>query len=228
MTIDSSVRRGRAVLAASMSGFRESTPLNVHDKLSKKNGMDAVVLTWDAEKRIVLYFEGSETMQDWLQNLKLLQTDLALHDGVKVHHGFWLQLQPHLLDLERDVYALACRYAEYTLMICGYSLGAAVAQLAALHFCAKRDVEIVTFASPRVGNRAWASLFDSKISHYRVTNGRDCVPAVPALWYAHTGTEVHLMGGGYRTPKRESYIWEFVPCEHSKESYMDALARAFP
>ena len=57
----------------------------------------------------------------------------------------------------------------------------------------------VTFGTPRVGNKAWATFFDSQVSNFtRVNNKRDPVPVVPGrlLGFRHVATEIHIQPDG--------------------------------
>lgn len=57
----------------------------------------------------------------------------------------------------------------------------------------------VTFGTPRVGNRAWSTFFDSRVSSFtRVNNKYDIVPVVPGrlLGFQHVATEIHIQADG--------------------------------
>lgn len=215
--MEASLSRAHQILVSSMKDFKDSDFEIVTD-ISEKNGLDLLVLLWKAEKRIVVYFEGSETIKDWLYNFRVFQVDFPLHKGVKVHDGFWSQIEPHLEQLKTTIKDLQFTYESqgYTLMLCGYSLGSAIAQIVAFYLCEHWNIELVTFASPRVGNKAWATLFDSKVTHYRVINARDCVPTLPMFWYTHTGIKVNLSH-----PSRVSCRCNVF--EHLKSRYNSAL-----
>ncbi|KAI0355721.1 alpha/beta-hydrolase [Trametes cingulata] len=84
-------------------------------------------------------------------------------------------------------------------LVTGHSLGAAVASLdaAMLRMALPDDVEVdsVVFGLPRVGNQAWADLFDSMFPEFiHVTNQDDIVPTVPphALNFEHPSGEIHI------------------------------------
>jgi hypothetical protein len=68
-----------------------------------------------------------------------------------------------------------------------------------LHLPAGTTIRGVTFGVPRVGNKEWATLFDSHISDFtRINNKRDPVPTIPGigLGYSHPGGEIHIEEDG--------------------------------
>ena len=106
----------------------------------------------------------------------------------------------------------------------GHSLGGALAELDALSMSLKlpSDVNIrtVVFGTPRVGNVAYAKLFDYKVPNFkRINNMRgtqstvtefffvllmyklypDIVPILPGrfLGYLHPQGEIHLLAPGF-------------------------------
>ena len=68
-----------------------------------------------------------------------------------------------------------------------------------LNLPAGTSVRGVTFGTPRVGNKDWATFFDSHVSNFtRMNNMRDLVPTIPGrfLGYRHPGGEIHLQADG--------------------------------
>jgi Lipase (class 3) len=62
-------------------------------------------------------------------------------------------------------------------------------------------IQGVTFGTPRVGNRAWATFFDSRVSNFtRINNKRDPVPVIPGrlfgFGFQHPATEIHIQPDG--------------------------------
>ena len=57
-------------------------------------------------------------------------------------------------------------------------------------------VKAVTYGTPRVGNSAWATFFDSKVSDFvRIDNKKDPIPIMPGrfMGFAHPHGEIHIM-----------------------------------
>lgn len=82
----------------------------------------------------------------------------------------------------------------------GHSLGGAIAELDALmlrlRLPSNVSIKAVTFGTPRVGNPAYAALYDNTVSDFtRVNHALDPVPILPGrrLGYQHPSGEVHLV-----------------------------------
>lgn len=85
----------------------------------------------------------------------------------------------------------------------GHSLGGGIAELDTLFMTLNlpegTTIRGFTFGTPRVGNHAWATFFDSQVSNFtRVNNKRDPVPVVPGrlLGFRHVATEVYIQPDG--------------------------------
>eukprot|EP01064_Diplonema_japonicum_P035680 TRINITY_DN7811_c0_g1_i1.p1 TRINITY_DN7811_c0_g1~~TRINITY_DN7811_c0_g1_i1.p1 ORF type:complete len:1759 (+),score=268.64 TRINITY_DN7811_c0_g1_i1:189-5465(+) len=86
--------------------------------------------------------------------------------------------------------------------VTGHSLGGALAQMAAYHLTWKfykmsKKVKVYAFASPRVGNVAFATAYNTCVPDtFRVNMNGDPVTNVPPSFgrarYYHAGTEIHL------------------------------------
>lgn len=103
----------------------------------------------------VLLLSGSNSLWDWRHNLKAWPTQSPTGPG-QVHAG-WLDLARATLPE-----VLARRRGRFH-TIAGYSLGAAVGLLLAEQL---RDVRVVAFACPAVGNRAWAERYPHQVERF--------------------------------------------------------------
>jgi len=85
------------------------------------------------------------------------------------------------------------------LLITGHSLGGALAHLAALDVALQvpelqPNLQLYTYASPRVGSPDWVKYFNQQVpNHYRVVNLADMVPMMPLSKlfgdYVHAGEQ---------------------------------------
>jgi triacylglycerol lipase len=166
----------------------------------------------------VLVFRGTQ------RSYKDARTDLhcgiALSSGdkIRVHTGFGAAIDSLWDDIERQLSGLAC-----PLFYTGHSLGAALAVLAASR---RTPQAAYTFASPRIGNEAFAaSLADVPI--HRVVDDRDAVTSLPPklLGFRHVGAVQWL-----RAPEENRWFWKdlFVHppkwlADHAPVNYVDRI-----
>lgn len=174
-----------------------------------------------SETQSLLVFRGTQQVSDWLANLTVIQEpfpDPSLDDedgddaederedaaetettppyGL-VHSGFWGYYQqmhdPHPREVMAELDpSLPC-------LVSGHSLGGAIATLAAfdlaLRYPALRpQLQLYTYASPRVGDATFANTHSQLLPNsYRVVNLADPIPLVPPSdlngIYTHLGQE---------------------------------------
>jgi len=137
-----------------------------------------------SEKVSALVFKGTDSIEEWLQNIKFAQRHWP--PGGKVHRGFieafgplWRELKADLTELKSPVF------------FTGHSLGGAMASLAATHVAPSG---LITFGAPRVGDQAFIALLE-KFSVDRFVSCSDLVPTLPpeALGFHHAGV-MHFIG----------------------------------
>ena len=150
--------------------------------------------------------EGGFNLDNWcrvnasakLTALSMQIGDASLLDGVHVHAGFqdgYLAARDPVLrwvDAQREQPGQRLHVS-----CCGHSLGAALATLLALDLGSTGldSVELVTWASPRVGDQAFRDAFAKLVPCVaRFTCGADIVPRMPpeVLGFYHVGPEVRL------------------------------------
>merc|ERR1719473_117327 len=155
--------------------------------------------------------------------------------GVKVHRGFQgAYLEAHdALHKKLD----EIRTGDENIVLCGHSMGAAIAQLCALDLVLANPeckIEMYLFASPRLGNSRFVMLMKNKIpkSFYRVIMEGDPAANYPQVGgYVHAGMEVWLnkkgemdFNMGHMRKWVMPYAFNFY--NHSMLTYGDALSTA--
>lgn len=125
----------------------------------------------------VLAFRGTEDKQDAITDLRAMFRKTPYG---RTHEGFVSAYESVQADIEKALAATQEAGKGEQLIICGHSLGGALATVATRMLEAK-GVEIsacYTFGSPRVGDEEFADSFKTPV--YRVVNRSDPVPMVPA------------------------------------------------
>jgi len=142
----------------------------------------------------VLVFRGTEqNIQDFMTDVKI-GPPLLDQGTVGVHQGFKKALDSVWGSIDEALAALTCPVF-YT----GHSSGAALATLAALR---RAPQAVYTFASPRVGNKAFINSFGS-LPVYRIVDDEDAVTLLPpeSLGFRHVGVLQQL-----RATEPESHV----------------------
>ncbi|KAI0289196.1 Alpha/Beta hydrolase protein [Russula brevipes] len=162
---------------------------------------------WPARSAVVVAHQGTDPLKVMAVltdlNLKSVAPDPTLFPNipseVQVHSGFALEHQRTAPQILAEVKRLMAKYSSTHVILIGHSLGGALAELDAmfmkLNLPEGTTVQGSTFGTPRVGNEAWATLFDSQISQFtRMNNKHDPVPTVPArmLGFKHPHGEIHI------------------------------------
>lgn len=151
----------------------------------------------DPQGALYLVFRGTDTAQDWLDDLDADQREYPWQAGVgHVHHGF-LKLYTSLRDLA--LLAVDGLQPNGPLWVCGHSLGCTLSSLAVLDLRERwpdLPLQHYNFASPRLAAPDFAAYYNGLgVPTYRVVNDSDLVPQVPpgavdGLLYQHLGLAV--------------------------------------
>eukprot|EP00811_Abedinium_folium_P035049 NODE_7878_length_1542_cov_3.952650.p1 GENE.NODE_7878_length_1542_cov_3.952650~~NODE_7878_length_1542_cov_3.952650.p1 ORF type:complete len:418 (+),score=79.46 NODE_7878_length_1542_cov_3.952650:3-1256(+) len=135
-------------------------------------------------------WRGSRNMENWATNFTVQLTDLQLGNCVgKVHSGFqtaYLLLRDTICrELEQSLVAAGAGLGESVLLyVVGYSLGGALATLAAYELACKFpnwQVRCVTCGSPRVGDELFTAGYLSIVPWtVRFVGAHDVIPRTPS------------------------------------------------
>ena len=175
------------------------------------------------EAAVVFRGTVSTSIKDWILNLNVSKpSDYDKCAACGVEGGFlhgWRSLEPAILT---NLQSLGFGPGS-TLHVTGHSLGAAMATLAAFELADKgyRVATQYTFGQPRVGNAAFANLFQSTLGasgQFRVTHYHDPVPHVPLedmgfyhttteVWYNEANTQYKVCDGGEDPTCADSTPW---------------------
>lgn len=175
-----------------------------------------------------LVFRGTMTTNEWVADLKVRLVSCPYLGAGKVHDGF---LHTYELFRASILDTVSATEGVTRLFITGHSLGAGLATLAAAEIAtAKRAFSLTayTYASPRVGDRRFASDYNARLGFrsYRIANTCDMVVSVPF--------PVPFLGliGGYfthvDTPVDFTVQREDADKNHDIGTYLDAMKRLGP
>ena len=178
-----------------LNGFNVS--LTIHDDKFQTSGFVGVL---PSSKSIYVAYRGSDNWQNWMADLSTWMvpyTSFPVSEcqGCQVHSGFYNALLADFNAVTTEVKKLVSKYPTYKVKTTGHSLGAALAQLAAMELTA-RGVAVTNtynFGQPRTGNKYYSALVNKLITTYRHVHYKDPVPHVPPteFGFVHECTEMY-------------------------------------
>jgi triacylglycerol lipase len=165
------------------------------------------------DRQLIVSFRGTSSGTDALVDARFLKT-AAFGGRGRVHRGFNGALNSVWSQLESVVGSLL---SSKKLFICGHSLGAALAQLAAHRFAlgAHPVAGVYVYGSPRVGNRDFMDAYNELLEEktFLHINNKDIVAQIPPriLGFNHLGGSPRLFDKGHTIsliPKSRSIFEE--------------------
>ncbi len=146
----------------------------------------------------IIVFRGTQEPNEWIANINATQTDYQSNNpqAGKVHQGFYSLYANNLAIPIRK----AIRLFDPTIpcYVTGHSLGGAIAVLAAFDLARnfegfRQQIQMYSYASPRVGDPNFAQSFNNLVPNsYRVVNYADSTWLLPPTQlnesvYLHVG-----------------------------------------
>ncbi|XEC93812.1 lipase family protein [Paenibacillus tarimensis] len=168
---------------------------------------------------------GTESALDWLSDFEfVLESFHEVPNGGKTERGFTNLYRSMMIEYADSnvpsqplVSGLDQLPAGTKLVVTGHSLGSSLATLHAFVAGSKEiDVELVTFASPRVGDRKFVEAFQKmNIKNTRIFNHPDIVPQVPMEIAGYRHLEPGVEVNSTLFPIKHS-----ISCYHALSTYL--------
>lgn len=200
-------------IALDMIGYTE--------KIYNEEQKAADIVVNQEKQYICVVFRGSREAVDWRRNLYFQQHRIK-HE-IAIHRGFCKQLFTNNLfvHIYSRLWALIDQNPTYELFVTGHSSGGAIATLFGYLISlelGERQLQIVSFASPRIGNLAFKRDFNKRtnLKHWRITNQYDFVPKIPYFGFHHVGEQICIK-------KRNCICGCKEFCNHLSISYYKSL-----
>lgn len=147
----------------------------------------------------IIAFRGTQQGRDWLTDALVVPVPYAgrlCHGGfVAAHASVWKEVKKHIDPNKRT-------------LICGHSLGGALAELSAAMLNGKHDnINLITFGKPNVFFKGFKKpmTLDNQIS---CVNGSDAVARIPRLCYGPSKSQdmLYFSNGGVDYINPSSYL----------------------
>ncbi|PWZ18123.1 Succinate dehydrogenase subunit 4, mitochondrial [Zea mays] len=158
-----------------------------------KNCLQAYVGFARDMNAVIVVFRGTQenSIQNWIEDLfwKQLDLDYPGMPEAKVHSGFYSAYHNTTMRdrVMRGIKNTRKLYGDIPIMVTGHSMGGAMASFCALDLIVNvgfKDVSLMTFGQPRIGNAIFASNFKRYLPNaIRLTNAHDIVPHLPPYYH---------------------------------------------
>ena len=150
----------------------------------------------DTNKRIVVSFRGSASIQNWIANLNFNAVDTDLCRGCTAHAGFWTSWREARTGVLNAVKTVAQAKPGYKIVATGHSLGGAIASLAAADLRkGGYSVALYTYGAPRIASPTLSDFISKQPGgNYRITHLNDPVPRLPPISFnfVHISPEYYI------------------------------------
>ncbi len=180
--------------------------------------------------KIIIAFRGTDSYKDNESDQDLYQVPypFAANAG-KTHRGFTCIYQSARDQLIRELGKLS---TDKSLYITGYSLGAALAVLAALDIAVNTpfiNPKVYTYGSPRTGDPEFVSRFDQTIENsIRIVNVHDVIPTIPARKYEPPFTKEGIYYQHVRRMYPVSFQLDSIARAHYISCYFNCMSKNNP
>jgi len=198
------------------------------------------------DSTIHIVFRGTDGKKNKNTNLNWHLTEIteeafpgceSFKQYTRIHRGFheaYIAVRKYVhQEISKIKEAYPDLYKRSNFVICGHSMGGALAILCALDLSLqyKDDITVYSFGSPRVGNIKFKLIVDERVSRiYRIVHDNDACTSIPtrAQGFRHVGTEVWINSHG-EIKFDPSYLQlSILPFRlslhhHSVASYIQAL-----
>jgi len=158
-----------------------------------KNCLQAYVGFARDMNAVIVVFRGTQenSIQNWIEDLfwKQLDLDYPGMPEAKVHSGFYSAYHNTTMRdrVMRGIKNTRKLYGDIPIMVTGHSMGGAMASFCALDLIVNvgfKDVSLMTFGQPRIGNAIFASNFKRYLPNaIRLINAHDIVPHLPPYYH---------------------------------------------
>lgn len=141
---------------------------------------------------------GTENIMNWMDDIRCtFSYPYSDYPYVAVETGLYILYSKIKSNILEQIISISNKYNTNTLILTGHSMGSIVTFIPFdLYFdnIEFKNIKIVTFGSPRIGNNEFVNMFNSfdNVKSYRITHYYDIVPHVPEsiLGYKHIPQEI--------------------------------------
>jgi hypothetical protein len=181
-----------------------SNVVNLSSTLTDSSGYLAVN---SYNRQIIISFKGTSSIFNWLYNAVIITNNAGVggpYSSAAIHGGFNTIANYLYQQTEIALVNSMRQFPNYQVVFTGHSLGGAIAELMAFKLAKAgviryENINVYTYAQPKVGNSAFASYVNSQPWTYmRITSFGDPVPTLPPsiLGFEHNEYNTFINSNG--------------------------------
>jgi hypothetical protein len=187
--------------------------------------------------QVVIAIRGTEGILEWIHDAEFLLVPCPFlasagntEDGfTAMYNSLATDIAPGSPSVANALATLPFKQPVSSLVICGHSLGGALATLLALDVTANLKFQtpsVYTYASPRTGDPLFAATYNQIVTNSsRVANRVDLVPKLPfAPIYEHVNEAYELNPVQFLPLPPKILVNPTLVCEHSLDTYLYLLS----
>ena len=196
---------------------------NVIKFIENDKDLECIIYKNIKDKRYVIIFRGTESPEDWKNNLNVLK--IELNKGITVHNGYYNQLiYNNSYEVIKEV-VNNCNKPKFEWWLTGHSAGGSLAILCSYLLSQDfkdKKFKVVSLANPKVGGPLFANDYNTinNIECWRVVYDKDIVPLMPPMGYKHVGELIRLIPKYKRKRRLVNMI-----SDHHINNYVAGLMR---
>jgi len=184
----------------------------------------------ESRDEIIIAFRGTDSYKDNESDQDLYQIEYPFAENVgNTHRGFTCIYQSARNELFTELMKLS---PNKRLLITGYSLGGALAVLAAFDITVNSDFDnlsVYTFGSPRVADPEFAYRYNQIVKRsFRIYNVHDIIPTLPAEAYPPPFTSKGLYYRHVNNNFQVSFQLNSIARNHYIGCYFNTVSRLDP
>jgi uncharacterized membrane protein len=199
---------------------------------NKETGTKCGVTTHVHTNTVVVFFAGTDDVQDMKHNASIGDVQWTCRDGQRygrVHRGFVNAYMSVREQLHNAIAAAMSSLDHHpTIIVTGHSLGGALAILAAADLTCQTDdntlrtrMKVVTFGAPPLCDDTFVKSYanNGPAITWRIVNPWDYVPRLPGVQFVHVGKKIIVTSPNplENTP---------TPLAHSMTTYRRAMSKS--
>jgi len=163
-----------------------------------KNRLHSLILLNHESSEIIVIFRGSQYLEEWIENLKIYETEILFNKKYKIHNGIYNMYKNNDENMIYILKNIFNQYPKYRKILTGHSRGSTFSILLAFELLTTLNVQydynIYTFGSPPIFNEELSKKLhnNNNLNIYNIINESDIIARLPYFNKYQVGNEIEI------------------------------------